>query len=186
MAVLTPRAIANERERERAPSSWRTAVVRRSAPPPPYFSSYSTPSRPSAPMRGQMDFGIRPAASHASMWGATSRSTKLRTVWRNIACCSLKIFTAGSARRSVVAPAALHGVAVDAAFGGARQGLGEGDAAGTLEAGDLSADEVAHLLGGVAAGGAHLHDCLHALPPLCPGHPTYAPATPALPPPAAR
>ena len=103
MSVWTPTAIAKEPERERAHSSWSTAVVRRSAPPPPYFSSYSTPRRPSAPMRGQMDFGMRPAASHSSTWGITSFSTKLRSVWRNISCCSLKIFM-GSSRVAATAP----------------------------------------------------------------------------------
>ncbi len=45
-------------------------------------------------MRGQIQRGIRPAASHSSMCGAISLSTKLRTVALNISCCSLKIFTA--------------------------------------------------------------------------------------------
>jgi len=84
MSVWTPTAIANEPERDRAHSSCRTAVVNRSAPAPPYFSSYSTPRKPSSPMRGQMVFGMRPAASHASTCGITSRSTKARTVARNM------------------------------------------------------------------------------------------------------
>src|SRR6185436_18863898 len=93
MSQCTPTAIANEPERERAHSSCRIAVVSRSAPAPPYFSSYSTPSRPSSPMRVQIHRGIRPACSHSSTCGAISFSTKLRTVARNISCCSLKIFT---------------------------------------------------------------------------------------------
>src|SRR5262245_14856041 len=44
-------------------------------------------------MRGQSVLGIWPACSHSSMWGDTSRSTKPRTVCRNISCCSSKIFT---------------------------------------------------------------------------------------------
>src|SRR5215813_8148262 len=55
MSQWTPTAIANEPERERAHSSWSTIVVRRSAPPPPYFSSYSRPRNPSSPRRGQID-----------------------------------------------------------------------------------------------------------------------------------
>src|SRR5437870_3734288 len=95
MSVWTPTAIANDPLRDRAHSSCRTTVVKRSAPPPPYFSSYSTPRKPSAPMRGQIDFGMRPAASHASICGATSRSTKARTAARNRWWCSAKIVTPG-------------------------------------------------------------------------------------------
>src|SRR4029453_13361727 len=94
MSQCTPTAMAKEPERERAHSSCSTAEVSTSAPDPPYCSSYSTPSSPSAPMRGQIQRGIRPAASHSSMCGAISFSTKLRTVPRNISCCSLKIFIA--------------------------------------------------------------------------------------------
>ena len=93
MSVCTPTAMASDAQRERPISSQRTAVVRKSAPPPPYFSSYSTPMKPSPPMRGQMDLGISPACSHSSMCGATSRSTKARTACLNISCCSVKIFT---------------------------------------------------------------------------------------------
>src|SRR5712691_9780511 len=93
MSVCTPTAMARAAQRERAISSQSTAVVRKSAPAPPYFSSYSTPRKPSSPMRGQMDLGICPACSHSSMCGSTSRWTKLRTACLNISCCSLKIFT---------------------------------------------------------------------------------------------
>src|SRR6266508_1146690 len=93
MSVCTPTAMAREAHPERAISSQSTAVVRKSAPPPPYFSSYSTPRKPSSPMRGQMDLGICPACSHSSIYGSTSRWTKLRTACLNIWCCSLKIFT---------------------------------------------------------------------------------------------
>ena len=58
MSVCTPTAIASEAQRARAISSQSTAVVRTSAPAPPYFSSYSTPRKPSAPIRGQIDLGI--------------------------------------------------------------------------------------------------------------------------------
>src|SRR5438552_17694687 len=92
MSQCTPTAMAKEPERERAHSWWRIAVVRRSAPAPPYFSSYSTPRNPSSPMRDQIQRGIRPACSHSSTCGAISFSTKARTVARNISCCSLKIF----------------------------------------------------------------------------------------------
>lgn len=51
-------------------------------------------------MRGQIDFGMRPAASHSSTCGMTSRSTKLRTVARNIACCSSKTFMPARSGRS--------------------------------------------------------------------------------------
>src|SRR5919201_6691246 len=95
MSQWTPTAIANEPERERAHSSCRTAVIITSAPAPPYFSSYSSPRKPSAPMRRNTAFGIRPAASHSSTCGMTSFSTKARTVARNIWCCSLKTFTRG-------------------------------------------------------------------------------------------
>src|SRR5688500_9304183 len=104
MSQCTPTAIAKEPERERAHSSWSTALMRTSAPAPPYFSSYSTPRKPSSPMRGQIDFGMRPAASHSSTWGATSLSTKLRTAARNISCCSLNTFTGGSPFRRGRAP----------------------------------------------------------------------------------
>src|SRR5215210_585949 len=93
MSQWTPTAIAKEPERDRAHSSWRIALVRRSAPAPPYFSSYSTPRSPSSPMRVQIHRGMRPACSHSSTCGAISFSTKARTVARNISCCSLKIFT---------------------------------------------------------------------------------------------
>ncbi len=93
MSVCTPTAIASEAQRERAISSQSTAVVSTSAPAPPYFSSYSTPRKPSAPMRGQMDLGIWPASSHSSTCGSTSFWTKARTAWRNISWCSSKIFT---------------------------------------------------------------------------------------------
>src|SRR5712691_10822448 len=93
MSQCTPTAMAKEPERERAHSSWRIAVVRRSAPAPPYFSSYSTPRNPSSPMRAQIPRGIRPACSHSSTCGMISFSTKDRTVARNMSCCSLKIFT---------------------------------------------------------------------------------------------
>src|SRR5881296_3114525 len=93
MSQWTPTAIANEPERERAHSSCSTIVVRRSAPLPPYFSSYSRPRKPSSPSRGQIDRGMRPAASHSSTCGMISRSMNCRTVARNISCCSEKIFT---------------------------------------------------------------------------------------------
>src|ERR1043166_7634953 len=93
MSQGTPTAMAKEPERERAHSSCSTIVVRRSAPLPPYFSSYSRPRNPSSPRRGQIDRGIRPAVSHSSTCGMTSRSMNCRTVVRNISCCSLKIFT---------------------------------------------------------------------------------------------
>src|SRR5215207_1874902 len=93
MSQWTPTAMAKEPERDRAHSSWRIALVRRSAPAPPYFSSYSTPRSPNSPMRVQIHRGMRPACSHSSPCGAISFSTKARTVARNISCCSLKIFT---------------------------------------------------------------------------------------------
>src|SRR5919106_4196478 len=102
MSQCTPTAMANEPERERAHSSCSTAEVSRSAPAPPYFSSYSTPRSPSSPMRGQIQRGIRPACSHSSTCGMISFSTKARTVPRNISCCSLKIFM-GSVPRALVA-----------------------------------------------------------------------------------
>src|SRR5262245_43289878 len=93
--------MATEPERERPNSSWSTQLVRKSAPAPPYRSSYSTPRKPRAPMRGQIDLGMRPAVSHSSMWGAISFSTKLRTAARNISCCSLKTSMTLSGRRLV-------------------------------------------------------------------------------------
>src|ERR671922_689178 len=95
MSQCTPTAIANDPERERAHSSWSTAVIITSAPAPPYFSSYSSPRKPSSPMRWNTAFGMRPATSHSSTCGMTSFSTNARTVARNMSCCSLKIFTAG-------------------------------------------------------------------------------------------
>src|SRR5439155_10913551 len=74
MSQWTPTAMAKEPERERAHSSCSTIVVRRSAPLPPYFSSYSTPRNPSSPRRGQIDRGIRPAASHSDR-----KSTRLNS-----------------------------------------------------------------------------------------------------------
>ena len=84
MSVWTPTAIAKEPLRERAHSSCRTAVIMTSAPAPPYFSSYSRPSKPRSPMRRKIVFGMHPAASQASTCGMTSFSTKDRTVARNI------------------------------------------------------------------------------------------------------
>src|SRR5437773_8615423 len=78
MSQWTPTAMAKEPERERAHSSCSTIVVRRSAPLPPYFSSYSTPRNPSSPRRGQIARGIRPAASHSSTCGMISRSMNCR------------------------------------------------------------------------------------------------------------
>src|SRR3989304_2299306 len=43
MSVWTPTAMASEPQRERPSSSQSTAVVRKSAPAPPYFSLSSTP-----------------------------------------------------------------------------------------------------------------------------------------------
>jgi hypothetical protein len=85
--------MASDPERERAISSHSTMVVGKSAPAPPYFSSYSTPRKPSSPRRGQIDFGICPACSHSSICGSTSFSTNERTVCLNMSCCSLKILT---------------------------------------------------------------------------------------------
>src|SRR6185295_151619 len=150
MSQCTPTAMAKEPERERAHSSCSTAEVNTSLPPPPYFSSYSTPSSPSSPMRAQIQRGIRPAASHSSMCGAISLSTKLRTVLRNISCCSLKIFTQQPLSRRA-APAGLDVLAVHRAVCGPRQRIGERHHVRALEASDLRADVVAHLLAGVAA-----------------------------------
>src|SRR2546427_1719027 len=150
MSVWTPTAIANEPDRDRAHSSCRTAVVNRSAPAPPYCSSYSTPRKPSSPMRGQIAFG-----------------TTARTVARNISWCSPKTFTRPG---SLVAPAGLHGVTVHAAVRRARQGLGEHHAAQALEASDLRDDEVADLLSGIAVGGPNFHDRLDGFAPLDVGH----------------
>src|SRR5437867_5405297 len=177
MSVWTPTAIANEPDRDRAHSSCRTAVVNRSAPAPPYFSSYSTPRKPSSPMRGQIAFGMRPAASHASTCGITSRSTKARTVARNISWCSPKTVTRPG---SLVAPASLHGVTVHAALGRPRQGLGEHHAARALEASDLRDDEVADLLSGIAVGGPSFHDRLDGFAPLDVGNAVHAHAADAV------
>src|SRR6185503_19961292 len=162
MSVSTPTAMAREAQRERAISSQRTAVVRTSAPPPPYFSSYSTPRKPSAPIRGQIDFGISPASPHASTCGSTSFCTKVRTVCRNISCCSSKIFTPPSR-----GPPGLDRVAVDQAVGAARQRLAEHHHVRPLEARDLRPHEVGHLLGGVPTG---LRDLDHRLDRLAPLH----------------
>src|SRR5262245_21862329 len=102
MSVCTPTAIASEAHPDRAISSQRTIVDRKSLPAPPYRSSYSTPRKPSAPMRGQIDLGISPACSQASMCGSTSFWTKERTAWRNISCCSSKTFTGLVPRAPVV------------------------------------------------------------------------------------
>ena len=93
MSQWTLTAIANEPERERAHSSCSTALIMMSAPAPPYLSSYSSPRKPSSPMRRKIVFGMRPAASHASTCGMTSFSTNDRTLARNIWCCSLNTFT---------------------------------------------------------------------------------------------
>src|SRR5688572_827268 len=160
MSFWTPTAMASEPERERAISSQRTAVVRKSAPAPPYFSSYSTPRKPSTPMRGQMDFGICPACSHSSMWGATSLSTKVRTDWRNISCCSSKIFTLPP-----FAPLRLDRLAVHRPLRAAREGIGEDHHLRPLEPRDLRDHVIAHGLRGVGAGVLHLHHRLDRLAP---------------------
>src|SRR5512134_125739 len=153
MSVCTPTAIASDAQRARAISSQSTAVVSRSAPAPPYFSSYSTPRKPSAPIRGQMDLGISPASSHSSTCGSTSFCTKVRTACLNISCCSSKIFTV----RALLGPLGLDRVAVHRPFRAARQGLAEGHHLWPLEAGDPAAHELGHLLGGIDSGRRDLH-----------------------------
>src|SRR2546427_11108987 len=109
--------------------------------------------------------------------GMTSRSTKARTVARNISWCSPKTFTRPG---SLVAPAGLHGVTVHAAFRRPRQGLGEHHAARTLEARDPRDDEVADLLSGIAVGGPDFHDRLDGFAPLDVGNAVHAHAADAV------
>src|SRR6058998_3387475 len=186
MSVWTPTAIANEPDRGRAHSSCRTAVVNRSAPAPPYFSSYSTPRKPSAPMRGQIVFGMRPAASHASTCGMTSRSTNARTVARNISWCSAKTFIRPPGEDRLPrysrsgAPPGLDRLAVHRSVGGAGQRVGERHRVRALEAGDLRPHEVAHLLGRVPVGGPHFDDRLDRFTPLDVGNPEDAHTTDAV------
>src|SRR5215813_3228843 len=175
MSQCTPTAMAKEPERDRAHSSCSTAEVSTSAPAPPYLSSYSTPSRPSSPMRDQIQRGIRPAASHSSTCGAISLSTKLRTVLRNISCCSLKIFTAeprGASRRAP--PTGLDRFAVHRAVRRARERIGERHHVRALEARDPRANEVAHLLGGVATPRRDFHYGLDRLAPAGVGNADHA------------
>src|SRR5216117_81794 len=77
-----------------------------------------------------------------------------------------------------VTPLGLHGLPVDHALRGAREGVGERHGMRPLEAGDLRRHEVAHLLGGVPAV-RHLDHGLDRLAPLGVGdavhaHPAHA------------
>src|SRR5436309_10494023 len=73
-------------------------------------------------------------------------------------------FPGGRSSRRVT-PLGLHGLPVDHALRGAREGVGERHGMRPLEAGDLRRHEVAHLLGGVPAV-RHLDHGLDRLPRL--------------------
>ena len=91
MSVWTSTLKATPPERQRAISSPSTTLERKSPPAPPYSAGNSRPRKPSSPSRRQNARGIRPAASQASTWGATSFSTKARTVRRSISCSSVSV-----------------------------------------------------------------------------------------------
>src|SRR5213595_2115533 len=91
MSVWTSTLKATPPERQRAISSPRTTLERKSPPPPPYSVGNSRPRKPSAPRRRQNVPGIWPASSHARTWGATSFSTKTRMLLRSMACSSEKM-----------------------------------------------------------------------------------------------
>src|SRR6185436_4714517 len=91
MSVWTSTLKATPPERQRAISSPSTTLERKSPPAPPYSGENSRPRRPSSPSRRHSSRGMRPASSHASTWGATSFSTKARTVRRSSSWSSVKI-----------------------------------------------------------------------------------------------
>src|SRR6266436_10425039 len=86
MSVCTSTLKATPPDRHRAISSPSTTLERKSPPAPPYSTGNSSPRNPSSPSRRQNALGIRPASSHSSTRGATSFSTKARTLFRSIAC----------------------------------------------------------------------------------------------------
>src|SRR5499426_3154954 len=91
MSVCTSTLKATPPERQRAISSPRTTLDRKSPPAPPYSTGNSSPRKPSSPRRRQNAFGICPTASHSSTRGTTSFSTKARTLFRSIRCSSVNI-----------------------------------------------------------------------------------------------
>jgi len=86
MSVCTSTLKATPPERQRAISSPSTTLDTKSPPAPPYSTGNSSPRNPSSPSRRQKAFGICPAASHSSTRGATSFSTKARTLFLSIPC----------------------------------------------------------------------------------------------------
>src|SRR5487761_2303004 len=71
-----------------ASSSISTAQWPKSPPPPPYSSGSEVHSRPSRPALSQVSRSTQPALSHTAWCGRHSRSTKRRTVARNISWSS--------------------------------------------------------------------------------------------------
>src|SRR5450830_2200416 len=71
-----------------ANSSISTAQWPKSPPPPPYSSGSEVHSRPSRPAFSQVSRSTQPALSHSAWRGRHSRSTKRRTVARNISWSS--------------------------------------------------------------------------------------------------
>src|SRR5262245_7104144 len=90
MSVCTSTLKATPPERQRAISSPSTTLERKSPPAPPYSGGNSRPRKPSSPSRRQKARGIRPAVSHSATKGATSFSTKARTLFRSISCSGVK------------------------------------------------------------------------------------------------
>src|ERR1039457_6012545 len=69
-------------------SSISTAQWPKSPPPPPYSSGSEVQSSPSRPALSQVSRSTQPALSHSAWRGRHSRSTKRRTVARNISWSS--------------------------------------------------------------------------------------------------
>src|SRR4051812_35730531 len=67
----------------------RHSVVK-SAPAPPYSSGNGRPNKPSSPMATTTSTGNVWSRSHASAWGAISRSAKSRTTFLKSSCSGVR------------------------------------------------------------------------------------------------
>src|ERR671919_469478 len=91
VAMLTwaPIPAATPPDPQRDSSSLSTASSRWSPPRPPYSRGYSSPRRPSSPIRVNTSLGNQPSRSHSPTWGRSSSATNRRisprsSWWRSV------------------------------------------------------------------------------------------------------
>jgi len=146
MSVCTPTAMAREAQRARAISSQSTAVVRTSAPAPPYFSSYSTPRKPSSPCAARSTWDLARLLPLLDV----RLDLLLNEGAHRLAEHVVLLVEDLHALKSTLAyslpspPPAFTASRSTAPVGSARQGVGEHHHVRALEAGDPLAHEVAH------------------------------------------